>query len=129
MEAGTIVQTGRLGSLFARPAGDTVVRRLARLNPLAILTACDVMDHAFGVQGEVISTDTPLAELLARIDASGRPLGVVEGGELVGQITRDSVLAALIGPTAEPSKSRAWSPPPGASPHGVSEPPRATRCS
>ncbi|MDF0596648.1 choline ABC transporter ATP-binding protein [Psychromarinibacter halotolerans] len=99
MEGGRIVQCGTPQEIFTNPANDYVADFVAHMNPLGVLCARDVMVPAHEDIEDRVPPDTDIREVMSRVAASGRPVGVTgPDGQLAGQITRDSVLAKLLDP-------------------------------
>jgi len=98
MEGGRIVQCGTPADIFRAPANDYVADFVAHMNPLGVLCARDVMEPAAGVPAEVVAPDTDIRTVMARVGATGAPVGVEDRGRLVGQVTKDTVLARLLNP-------------------------------
>jgi glycine betaine/proline transport system ATP-binding protein len=123
MEGGRIVQTGTARQIVARPASAYVAEFVAHMNPLALLTAGDVMAPVPGLAlpslDAAVPPDLPLRDLVARMGGRAA-LPVVEGGRIVGLVTAEGVLARLARPGAAPAK--ASSPPPAGSPPAAAAP-------
>ncbi|MCC7321531.1 MAG: choline ABC transporter ATP-binding protein [Rubellimicrobium sp.] len=99
MEGGRIVQCGTPREIFTAPANGYVAEFVAHMNPLGVLTARDAMGPVTGAaEGEPVSPETGVREVMARLHASGWPIAVVEGGQVLGEVTRDSVLSRLVDP-------------------------------
>jgi len=98
MEGGRIVQCGTPAEIFRSPANDYVADFVAHMNPLGVLCARDVMEPAEGRPDEVVAPDTDIRAVMAKVGATGAPVGVAEHGRLIGQVTKDTVLARLLNP-------------------------------
>ncbi|SLN16821.1 Glycine betaine/L-proline transport ATP-binding protein ProV [Pseudoruegeria aquimaris] len=98
MEGGRIVQCGTPQQIFSAPANDYVADFVAHMNPLGVLCARDVMEPATGACEVTVAPDDRIQMVMDRITHTGAPVGVVEGGQLLGQITKDTVLAKLLDP-------------------------------
>lgn len=98
LEGGRIVQCGTPREIFSAPSNDYVADFVANMNPLGVLCAVDVMEPAEGTPDSTVPPDTEIHEVMERVRATGRPVGVAENGELLGQITKDTVLAKLLDP-------------------------------
>lgn len=92
MEGGRIVQCGTPRDIFTNPVNDYVAEFVAHMNPLGVLTAQDVMIDGMS-DGPHVDPETPVQDVIHQI-ANGA-LQVVENGEVIGQITRASILARL----------------------------------
>jgi glycine betaine/proline transport system ATP-binding protein len=103
MEGGRIVQCGTPREIFSNPANDYVADFVANMNPLGVLVARDVMrpgDAAAPPPAETVDAATGIQQVMARVQQTGRPLGVTENGRLVGEITTASLLSRLLDPRA-----------------------------
>jgi glycine betaine/proline transport system ATP-binding protein len=98
MEGGRIVQCGTPADIFRSPANGYVADFVAHMNPLGVLCARDVMEPVGGVPVDTVAPDTGIRDVMARVGATGAPVGVVEGGQVIGQVTKDTVLARLLNP-------------------------------
>lgn len=92
MEGGRIVQCGTPRDIFTNPVNDYVSEFVAHMNPLGVLTARDVM-VAGTSEGPQVDPETPVQDVIHKI--KGGALQVMENGEVIGQITRASILARL----------------------------------
>jgi glycine betaine/proline transport system ATP-binding protein len=99
MRDGRIVQTGTPEELVLRPA-DAYVAAFTHDAPRAkILSARAVMRPTDGVTafaGEV-AADTRVAAMAMRVEATDRPLAVVDGGQVIGVVDRAAVMRVLLG--------------------------------
>ncbi len=99
MEGGRIVQCGTPRDIFTAPANAYVADFVAHMNPLGVLCARDVMGPASGAAvGDPIADDTDIRVVMDRVRQTGRPINVVKDGQILGEITKDSVLAKLLDP-------------------------------
>jgi glycine betaine/proline transport system ATP-binding protein len=98
MEGGRIVQCGTPRDIFTAPASEYVADFVAHMNPLGVLCARDVAEPAASAPGRTVPPDTDIREVMRLVNETGRPVGVEENGRLVGQITRETVLAKLLDP-------------------------------
>ena len=98
MEGGRIVQSGTPRDIFTHPANDYVADFVAHMNPLGVLCARDVMEPASGKCAVTVLADTTIHSVMEIIMQTDQPVGVEENGNLIGQITRDTVLAKLLDP-------------------------------
>ena len=97
MEGGRIVQCGTPQDIFTAPANDYVADFVAHMNPLGVLCARDMTEPAPQPPDTTVDGGTPvhdIMDLLSRTHA----IGVSEDGRLLGQVTRDTVLAKLVSP-------------------------------
>jgi glycine betaine/proline transport system ATP-binding protein len=98
MDGGRIVQCGTPADIFRAPANDYVADFVAQMNPLGVLCARDVMEPATSMPEETVPPDTDIRAVMARVGATGAPVGVLEDGRIIGQVTKDTVLARLLNP-------------------------------
>jgi glycine betaine/proline transport system ATP-binding protein len=105
MEGGRIVQNGTPREIFSDPANDYVADFVANMNPLIVLRARDVMEPSIGTHSDIVAPDTPIHDVIQRVNATGRPVAVAEGNEVLGQITRDTVLSRLLDPRGTTPRS------------------------
>ncbi len=101
MEGGRIVQCGTPRDIFTDPVNEYVADFVAHMNPLGVLRARDVMETAKGTPKETVDAAEPVQEIMQKLIGSKAAIGVTEGGELLGQITRDTVLARLLDPRGQ----------------------------
>jgi glycine betaine/proline transport system ATP-binding protein len=101
MEGGRIVQCGTPRQIFSDPANDYVADFVANMNPLGVLCARDVMEPSSGTHAVTVPPDSPIHDVMEQVNATGRPVAVVEDGAVVGQITRETVLARLLDPRGQ----------------------------
>jgi glycine betaine/proline transport system ATP-binding protein len=98
MEGGRIVQCGTPRQIFTQPASDYVADFVAHMNPLGVLTARDVMEPATSAAVEHVSAETPVREVMEIASRSAGPVAVRDGDRVLGQITRETLLARLLDP-------------------------------
>jgi glycine betaine/proline transport system ATP-binding protein len=98
MEGGRIVQCGTPRDIFSAPASDYVADFVAEMNPLRILTARDVMEPATARPARSVDPEADIRSVMALVRAEGGPVGVVEDGYVLGQVTADTILARLLDP-------------------------------
>ncbi|WP_095590375.1 choline ABC transporter ATP-binding protein [Actibacterium ureilyticum] len=98
MEGGRIVQCGTPQEIFSNPVNDYVADFVAHMNPLGVLCARDVMEPATGTPEITVAPDAQIQSVMETVTHTGRPVGVIEDGQIVGQITKDGVLAKLLDP-------------------------------
>ncbi len=100
MEGGRIVQCGTAREIIANPVSDYVADFVNHMNPLSVLTARDALEptpNATPVSGET-DIDTPIKEVMGRLKDETRALTVTDRGQVVGQISRRTVIARLLDP-------------------------------
>jgi glycine betaine/proline transport system ATP-binding protein len=97
MEGGRIVQSGTPREIFRDPADDYVADFVAHMNPLGVLTARDVMGPPNGADGPSVPAHATVREVMAAL-ADHAAVPVEEDGKIVGQVTRDGVIAQILDP-------------------------------
>jgi glycine betaine/proline transport system ATP-binding protein len=97
MEGGRIVQCGTPQEIFTNPKNDYVADFVAHMNPLGVLCARDMVEPVQGTPKATIDADTDVTAIMDKM-AETPVLGVTRDGELIGQVTRDTVLAKLVNP-------------------------------
>lgn len=100
MEGGRIVQCGTPQDIFTNPATDYVAEFVAHMNPLGVLCARDVMEPATGTPIACVSPDATIQQVMEAAQGHDAPVGVLQSGEILGQITRNRILAKLLDPRA-----------------------------
>ncbi|MGR3571717.1 choline ABC transporter ATP-binding protein [Brevirhabdus sp.] len=125
MEGGRIVQCGTPQQIFSNPANEYVADFVAHMNPLGVLCARDVMEPVENTPHETVAPETDVREVMERVTATGAPVGVLEDGALLGQITRDTVLAKLLDPRGDPARGNSGPERSGPAASGPDEPDRA----
>ena len=98
MEGGRIVQHGTPKDIFSAPATDYVADFVAHMNPLGVLSARDAMEPADTVPQTTVGPSASIREVMEAAQGHTAPVGVVENGQLLGQITRNAILAKLLDP-------------------------------
>ncbi|WP_322865631.1 choline ABC transporter ATP-binding protein [Aquicoccus sp. G2-2] len=101
MEGGRIVQCGTPQEIFSAPANDYVADFVAHMNPLGVLCARDVMEPVEGKPVTTVAPDADIRDVMEKVGRSGAPVGVEDDGRLIGQVSKDRVLAKLLDPRAE----------------------------
>ncbi len=99
MEGGRIVQCGTAREIFQNPSSDYVADFVAHMNPLGVLTARDAMAPASGGAHGRVAAEATIQSVMAEVNASDSPVAVVDGDRVIGEVTRESVLARLVNPT------------------------------
>ena len=98
MEGGRIVQCGTPQEIFTAPATEYVADFVAHMNPLGVLCARDVMDPAAGTPQQSVGPDATIQQVMEAAMRVDGPVGVVEDGQLLGQISYDGILQRLLDP-------------------------------
>ncbi|CUH64108.1 Glycine betaine/L-proline transport ATP-binding protein ProV [Thalassovita gelatinovora] len=96
MEGGRIVQCGTPQQIFTAPATDYVAEFVAYMNPLGVLCARDVMEPASGTHAVHVAPDADIRDVMEQVCQG--PVGVLERGQVIGQITPETVLRNLLDP-------------------------------
>jgi glycine betaine/proline transport system ATP-binding protein len=102
MESGRIIQCGTPQEIVQNPADQYVADFVRNMNPIAMLTARDVMqmgsNNSNGAGLGVTATtapDTPLIDILDAMAHQPGVVGVVENGSVIGAISAQDVVNAL----------------------------------
>ncbi|WP_323765430.1 choline ABC transporter ATP-binding protein [Marinovum sp.] len=94
MEGGRIVQCGTPREIFSDPATDYVADFVAHMNPLGVLCARDMMGPGTAA-GPEVAPGTPINDLVQMFSGDVHQITVMEDGETLGVITRDTLLQRL----------------------------------
>jgi glycine betaine/proline transport system ATP-binding protein len=100
MEGGRIVQCGTAREIIANPVSDYVADFVNHMNPLSVLTARDAVEptpNTTPTDGQT-DIDTPIKDVMSRLKDETRALEVIDGGQIVGQVSRKTVIARLLDP-------------------------------
>ncbi|MEM6636379.1 MAG: choline ABC transporter ATP-binding protein [Pseudomonadota bacterium] len=101
MEGGRIVQCGTPREIYSAPATPYVADFVAHMNPLGVLSAKDLMRPANATQyAATIGAEATVVDVIERL-GDDPVVGVVENGTVVGEINRESTLAALADPRGD----------------------------
>ncbi len=95
MEGGRIVQCGPPREIFSAPADEYVAEFVAHMNPLGVLCARDVLQPLTGARPVTVRADDRIQKVVRLLDETGAPVGVTEHGKLIGEATKDTILAGL----------------------------------
>ena len=98
MEGGRIVQIGTAREIIAGPVSDYVADFVAHMNPLAVLTARDVMEQGQGNPAAAVDCELPVKAVMDLLAKGVTELAVTEDGQKIGQIRAASLMARLINP-------------------------------
>ena len=100
MAGGRVVQVGTAQEIMLAPATPYVAEFVAHMNPLNVLRAADVMAPTGSPVREegsaVVAPTTPIREVMAASVATGKPVLVEDAGEIVGAITSEAILKAIL---------------------------------
>jgi glycine betaine/proline transport system ATP-binding protein len=98
MEGGRIVQCGTPQQIFSNPASAYVADFVTHMNPLGVLRARDVMEPVGATGGPEVAASTMVRDVMqALLDGEGAAV-VVESGQAIGQVTKDSILRGILDP-------------------------------
>lgn len=95
MEGGRIVQCGTPQDIYSNPANEYVGDFVAHMNPLSVLCARDVMEPVTGAPSTTVAAELSVREVMAQLGEDQTTIGVVEGEKMIGQISKDRILAKL----------------------------------
>ncbi len=98
MEGGRIVQCGTPQEIVKNPANQYVADFVQHMNPIAMLTARDVMRPVVSDGGSVSATaglETPLGDILNAMSTKPGEVGIVDNGKIVGTISAQDVVIGL----------------------------------
>jgi glycine betaine/proline transport system ATP-binding protein len=99
MEGGRIVQQGAPKDIYTNPANEYVADFVAHMNPLGVLCARDLIEPATTKPAVMVKADMDVREIMEQFGRGDEPIvGVMEGEELIGQISTDRILAKLVDP-------------------------------
>ena len=98
MEGGRIVQCGTPQDIYSRPANGYVADFVAHMNPLGVLCARDVMEPANGDHAISVTPDADIRDVMAQIGDQAQAVAVIDGEQVIGQVTKDRILAKLLDP-------------------------------
>jgi glycine betaine/proline transport system ATP-binding protein len=98
MEGGRIVQCGTPQEIFTNPATDYVADFVAHMNPLGVLCARDVMEPVTCEPQHTVDPDATIQDVMESAQGHDAPVGVMADGKIVGQISRNRILAKLMDP-------------------------------
>ena len=97
MEGGRIVQIGTAREIIANPSSEYVADFVAHMNPLAVLTARDVMESGES-SAPSVDCETPVKALMEQLSTGASELSVTENGQPIGRVTAAALMAKLINP-------------------------------
>ncbi len=99
MEGGRIVQMGTPQDIFRDPKNDYVADFVQHMNPLGVLRARDLMRPATGSPAMTIDADGLIRDSMEQMIGSDGPIGVVEDGAVIGELSKDDLLRGLANPS------------------------------
>ncbi len=97
MEGGRIVQAGTPQDIFRDPRNEYVAEFVQHMNPLGVLRARDLMKPVAGEIDGSIPADMLIRDGMDRLIGSSNPIGVDEDGTVIGQLSKDDLLAGMSG--------------------------------
>ena len=102
MEGGRIIQCGTPREIVNSPVNKYVADFVANMNPIAMLSAKDVMapGKPDAVRGQSplsasVTPDTPLAEVMDALAKRDGTIGVIDNGVIAGSITAEDIVRGL----------------------------------
>ena len=98
MDGGRIVQIGTAREIIANPVSDYVADFVAHMNPLAVLTARDVMEPGPSSASTTVDAELPVKEVMALLSQGTTELTVTAGGAPIGLVRAASLMGRLINP-------------------------------
>ena len=98
MEGGRIVQCGTPQDIFSNPVNEYVADFVAHMNPLGVLTARDVMEDVDGMPTQTVNATDTVEQVMRAIADQDAPFAVMDEGQVIGQVSRASVLRGLLDP-------------------------------
>jgi glycine betaine/proline transport system ATP-binding protein len=98
MEGGRIVQCGTPQDIFSNPVNEYVADFVAHMNPLGVLTARDVMEDVDGMPSQTVNATDTVEQVMRAITDQDAPFAVMDEGQVIGQVSRASVLRGLLDP-------------------------------
>ena len=98
MEGGRIVQSGTPQEIYSNPINGYVGDFVAHMNPLGVLCARDVMEPLSSTPETAVTAGANIRDVMGKFGADGQMVGVIEDGAMIGQISKDLILAKLCDP-------------------------------
>ena len=98
MEGGRIVQCGTAREIIANPINDYVADFVAHMNPLAVLTARDVMEPGESPTARKLDAETPVKDVMAMMSGGVTEMNVQENGRHLGLMRPAGLMAKLLNP-------------------------------
>ena len=94
---GRVAQIGEASEILNAPANEYVERFVEDVDRSRVLTAAEALaDGAVDADAPQVSSDTLVADLYPSVSTSDRLRVVSAEGEVLGMVTRESVLASLV---------------------------------
>ena len=98
MEGGRIVQSGTPQEIYSNPINGYVGDFVAHMNPLGVLCARAVMEPLSSTPETTVPAGANIRDVMGKFGADGQMVGVIEDGTMIGQISKDLILAKLCDP-------------------------------
>lgn len=101
MDGGRIIQCGTPQEIVRDPANQYVADFVQNMNPIAMLTAGDVMRRGVADGGSSVgvaataTASTPLIDILDALSRQPGTIGVIDNGVVIGTISADDIIAGL----------------------------------
>ena len=102
MEGGRIIQCGTPREIVNSPVNKYVADFVANMNPIAMLSARDVMSPGKpdASRGQLplsasVTPDTPLSEVMDALAKRDGTIGVIDNGAVTGSITAEDIIRGL----------------------------------
>ncbi|MBX3569402.1 MAG: betaine/proline/choline family ABC transporter ATP-binding protein [Rhizobiaceae bacterium] len=107
MKDGEVIQVGTPEELVVKPATDYVAEFTRDVQRAKVISARSLMQPLRGDRhGGQIAPDAKIASFSAGIVSSGKPFAVVNGGgQRIGEVTPEAVIALLAGIGQEPAQA------------------------
>ena len=84
--------------IIANPINDYVADFVAHMNPLAVLTARDVMEPGESPTARKLDAETPVKDVMAMMSGGVTEMNVQENGRNLGLIRTAGLMAKLLNP-------------------------------
>jgi glycine betaine/proline transport system ATP-binding protein len=97
MKDGWTIQIGTPEELVTAPADDYVAEFTKDIPRAKVLSAASVMEPAGGDYAGEVAASAKVADIAAQVEAAEKPHAVISDENVVGQITRQTVVDVLVG--------------------------------
>jgi len=99
MEGGRIVQSGTPQDIYSNPVNEYVSDFVAHMNPLGVLCARNLVEPCDGPTPSIaVDADKDIQHVMMEVGDTDEPIGVIEDGKIIGQISKDRILAKILNP-------------------------------
>jgi len=103
MQDGAIMQIGTPEELVTDPATDYVAEFTRDVSRAKVLSARALMRAAGGDYGGEVPAEAKVADFAAELEGAAKPFAVLDGeGRVIGEVSREAVVAVLVGREAAP---------------------------